>query len=275
MRPRTQASPVLAATVVAVIATTLGAASAPAAPANADFLVFVTAGTAVEQVIPNGGSAGVTSLNFKAGVIIDNDGGEEATATVRFTLPEGLRFGSDAPDPSESCTATVRTADCNTLLTIGTDPSRRSVAWRWDIVADRGGSYVLGAEITQTSVSDPDLSSNRSSATVVVTAPPAGDKPATVSASPVRLAPTKPRAGSKVAATVRVTLGGTPVRPTLVTCSGSTGGAKSAATPRAVLGSATCVYRPPGNASGKTLRGAVSFTVRGTRFTKRFAVKLG
>ena len=276
MRLRRRAPSVLAVTVVAAIATTLGASSAPATPTIADFLVFVTAGTTVEQVIPNGGTSDVRSLNFKAGVIVDNDGGEEATATVRFTLPEGLRFGSDAPDPSESCTATARTADCDTRLTIGTDPSRRSVAWRWDIVADRAGSYVLRAEITQTSVSDPDLSSNRASGTVVVvTAPPGGGSPATVSVGAVKLTPAKPRAGSRVTASVRVTAGGAAVRPTRVACSGTIGGAKSGATPRAASGTATCVYRPPANGSGKTLRGTLSFTARGTRFTKRFAVKLG
>ena len=276
MRLRRRVSSVLAGTSVAAAAATLGASSSPAAPSNANFLVFVTAGTTVEQVIPNGGTSDVRGLNFRAGVIVDNDGGGEASARVRFTLPEGLRFGSDGPDPSESCTATAGTADCDTRLTIGTDPSRRTAVWVWDVVADRAGSYLLRAEITQTSVSDPDLSSNTASGTVVVvTAPPVGGSPATVSVGAVKLTPARPRAGSAVTASVRVTAGGAPVRPTRVTCSGTVGGAKSRATPRAGSGTATCVYRPPASASAKTLRGTLSFTARGTRFTKRFAVKLG
>ncbi len=75
---------------------------------------------------------------------------------MRFTLPEGLQFGTDGPDPTESCVGTATSAECQTSLTIGTDPSRRSVGWAWDIVANRAGSYVLRAEIPQTSVSDPD-----------------------------------------------------------------------------------------------------------------------
>ncbi len=277
MRLRRRASWVLAGTAIAAVATLLGTASAPAAPASANFLVFVTAGTTVEQVIPNGGASDLTSLSFKAGVIVDNDGGEEASATVRFTLPEGLRFGSDAPGPPEFCTATASTADCDTRLTIGTDPSRRTAVWVWDVVADRAGSYVLRAEITQTSVSDPDLSSNRASGTVVVVAaPPGGGSPAaTVSVGDVKLTPARPKAGSAVTAGVRVTAGGAAIRPARVACSGTVGGARSRATPRAASGAATCVYRPPANARGKTLRGTLSFTARGTRFTKRFAVKLG
>ena len=229
MRLRRRASWVLAGTAIAAVATTLGTASAPAAPASANFLVFVTAGTTVEQVIPNGGTSDLRSLNFKAGVIVDNDGGEEASATVRFTLPEGLRFGSDAPGPPEFCTATASTADCDTRLTIGTDPSRRTAVWVWDVVADRAGSYVLRAEITQTSVSDPDLSSNTASGTVVVVAaPPAAAARATVSVGAVKLTPARPKAGSAVTASVRVTAGGAAIRPTRVACSGTVGGARVA-----------------------------------------------
>jgi hypothetical protein len=267
------------AAIVSVLA--LGAAPAAAGPAAADFLVFIAAGTAVDQVIPNGGTAEVRSLNFKAGAIVDNDGGEEATARIRFTLPEGLRFGTDAPDASESCTGTASTADCQTLLTVGTDPSRRSVGWIWDIVADRVGSYVLRAEIIQTSVFDPDLSSNMASATVVVSEASGGGSggggggATAVSATAVKLTPSKPKAGAVVVATVRVTAGGAPVKPSAIACSGTIGSAKLKGTAKAASGSATCVYRTPKAAKGKTLRGAVSFAARGTKFTKRFSAKLG
>ena len=253
----------------------LGSAPAAGAPANANFLVFVTAGTTVEQVVPNGGTATVNGLSFKAGAIVDNDGGEEATARLRYTLPDGLRFGRDAPDSSESCSATPSSADCSTGLTIGTDPSRRSVGWRWDVVADRAGSYVVRAEITQTSVTDPDLSSNTASATIVVTQPSGGDTPAVASASAAEVSPAKPKAGSAVRATVRVTAGGAAIRPTAVACAGTIGNTKIRGAARATSGAATCLYRPPKSAKGRTLRGAVSLTARGTRFTKRFAAKLG
>ena len=253
----------------------LGTVPAAAAPAAADFQVFVTAGDTVEQVVPNGGATTVNSLSFKAGAIVDNDGGEEASARLRYTLPDGLRFGRDAPDASESCTVTASVAECQTGVTIGTDPSRRSNGWVWDIVADRAGSYVLRAEVTQTSVFDPDLSSNTAAATVVVSEPSAGDTPAALSASAVRLSPAKPKAGSAFGATVRVSASGSPIRPTGVACAGTIGHVKVGGAPKAALGTAACLYRPPKTARGKTLRGTISFTARSTRFTKRFAAKLG
>lgn len=93
-------------------------------------------------------------------------------------------------------------------------------------------------------------------------------------AGAAKVAPAKPKAGAAVTATVRVTAGGAPVRPTKVTCAGSIGKAKVKGKPRAAAGSAKCVYKTPRAAKGKTLRGSVSFTARGKRFTKRFSVKL-
>ena len=250
----------------------LGTAPAAAAPATADFQVFVTAGTTVEQVVPNGGATAVNSLGFKAGAIVDNNGGDEATARLRFTLPDGLRFGRDAPDPTESCIGTASTAECQTPLTIGTDPSRRSTGWAWDIVADRAGRYVLQAEITQTSGPDPDLSSNTASATVVVTEQ---TSPATVTASTVKLTPAKPKAGLLVSATVRVTADGTPLRPIGIACAGTIGSAKLKGAGKAGSGTATCAYRTPRSAKGKRLRGTLTFSASGTRVLRRFSAKLG
>ncbi|HUF75777.1 MAG TPA: hypothetical protein VMM35_05830, partial [Longimicrobiales bacterium] len=42
-----------------------------------------------------------------------------------------------------------------------------------------------------------------------------------VSASAAKLTPAKPKAGSAVTATVRVTAGGAPIRPTGIACAGS------------------------------------------------------
>ncbi len=97
--------------------------------------------------------------------------------------------------------------------------------------------------------------------------------PATV-AGVAKLAPAKPRAGSSVTASVRVTAGGAGVKPTKVTCAGTIGRAKVKGKPRAAAGAAKCVYRTPRAAKGKTLKGSVSFTTGGKRFTKRFSVRL-
>jgi hypothetical protein len=260
----------------AVCMTVILASPAPAGPTVADFLVFVSVGAGVEQVIPNGGTVTVTGLEFKVGLTLDNDGGEEATARARFTLPTGLRFGRDAPDPTERCVLADLTAECDSGLTVGTDPSRRTNVWVWDAVAERAGSYMVRAEVVQTSVADPDLTSNSASATIVVRdAPSEGVEGAAITVSRARVTPAKPKAGARVSATVRVRAGGTAVRPTAIVCTGTAGSTKVKGIPKAALGSASCAYRPPLSAEGKTLRGAVAFSARGTRFTKRFTARLG
>lgn len=74
---------------------------------------------------------------------------------------------------------------------------------------------------------------------------------------------------------MRVTDGGAPVRPTAIACTGTIGSAKIKGTGKAASGTASCVYRTPKAAKGKTLKGTVSFTARGRKFTKRFSARLG
>ncbi len=167
MRPVSGPAAILCAAIVLV-------APASARPSAADFQLFVTAGSGRQvPTIPNNGTANIAGLAFRAGAVVDNNGGEEATASIRFVLAEGLRFGSDLPDSSESCATDGRTAQCQTPLLIGTEPSLRTSGWDWDVIADGPGSYVLRAEITHTSVVDPDITSNTASATVVVSVPTA------------------------------------------------------------------------------------------------------
>jgi hypothetical protein len=82
------------------------------------------------------------------------------------------------------------------------------------------------------------------------------------------------RAGSIVTASVRVVLDGTRVRPIRVACAGTIGGERARGTPKATRGKASCIYRTTTAATGLTLRGAVSFTARGERYVRRFAVRL-
>ena len=134
---------------------------------------------------------------------------------------------------------------------------------------------MVRAEITQASTPDPNLANNSASVTVVVApAPPSGGGTVKVAAGAARLSPAKPKAGGTVKATVRVTANGAPVRPSGLACKGTIGSAKAKATKKAAVGSATCSYRTPKSAKGKTLRGSVSFTARGKKFTKRFSAKL-
>ena len=269
-----------------VIILTALVASAPAAgsPAAADFQIFVVAGPNRQApVVANGSTTTVSSLAFYGGLVIDhNGGGEEASARVSMQLADGLRWGADAPDASEQCTATQSTAACQTPVLDGANPAGRTVGWVWNIVADGPGSYVLRVETVSTSATDPDLSTNMAATTVVVTDSSGGGSggsggggSASVAASAARLFPAKPKAGGIVTATVRVTAGGVPVTPARVVCSATAGGSKLRGTPRARSGAATCRFRPLKSAKGKTLRGSVAFTAQGTRFTKRFAARLG
>jgi hypothetical protein len=253
----------------------LGASTSTAAPRAADFQVFVSAGANAPQVIANGGTVTVSALTFKVGLVVDNNGGEEATARARFALPEGLRFGRDVPDPTEGCNLSGQVAECRTGLTVGTDPSRRTGVWVWDAVADRAGSYTVRAEVLETSVADPDASSNAASATIVVREAAPGGGSGAVVATAVRLAPAKPRAGSVVTATARVSQDDAPITPSGVACLGRIGsGAKIKGAARAAPGAATCSFRTPRSAKGKRLAGSIAFAAGGQRFTKRFSVVL-
>lgn len=90
----------------------------------------------------------------------------------------------------------------------------------------------------------------------------------------MQLATAPIKAGSIVTASVRIVLGGVPARPTAVTCAGRIGRVRVRGVPKATRGKASCTYRTPVTAKGKTLRGTVAFTARGDRYVRRFAAKL-
>jgi hypothetical protein len=262
-------------TTLAVVAT------AGAAPLNVDVQLDIAVGQTVSgpwQTIPTGGSTSVTGLRFAAGPEANLVTPQPASVRVRFTLPPGLSWGTDLPDITESCASTDSVGECQTPE-LQPSSGQSGYGWVWDIVAAQPGSYILRAEIIGSSTADPVTSNNASSITVVVTpsgpTPSPEPEPEPPSAGKVRLSPAKPKAGAAVAATVRVLAGGSPIRPTAVSCSGSIAGTKLKGSPKASRGTASCTFRPPRTAKGKSLRGSVSFTARGTRFTKRFSAKLG
>jgi hypothetical protein len=266
----------------AVIAAAAGvllvaASSATGAKSAADLGIFISVGSSVGANLPthsNGATATVASRNFAAGVRIRNAGPESASLRFRFELGAGLRWGSDAPDPTEDCTATESSGECAPPTPFEQTPSVHPLGFAWDVVAAQPGSYTLRAEIVSASTSDPDASNNTATVTVVVAEPTGGTGGAAVSASRVSLSPTKPKAGSTVTASVRVLAGGVPVRPTRVRCAGTAGGVRLVGTPRAAAGRASCVFRPPRSAKGKALRGTIAFRAGTTNVTRRFSIKL-
>jgi hypothetical protein len=257
---------------LALLTATAGAAPA-AVDLHLDMMIGRSATTAAS--VPNGSTQTVTSLRFGAGVNVSLITNQSASAKVRLVLPEGLAWGTDEPDPTEGCTSTASTGECESpvLEPIG---GRNAVGWGWDVVAARTGSYVLRAEIIQASEQDPDPSNDTASVTVVVTdvPPPSPPGGGGVRVGAASVSPPKPKAGSTVVAKVRMTAGGNPTRPQDVTCTGTAGAAKLKGVGRAGNGAATCSFRTPRSAKGKMLRGAISFTAVGARYTKRFSARL-
>jgi len=226
---------------------------------------------------PNGATA-QTKLSFVGGPGLDLINPEAATPAVRFTLPPGISFGGhDLPDSSEGCTATQSTATCSWHL----EPiaGRNSINWGWDLVAASPGTYLLTAELVDM---DADSSNNRATLTVVANDSPAtgggaggGGAGSAAAASAVKLSPVKPKAGSTLVASVRVTKGGSPVRPTGIGCAASIGRTKLRGAPRSASGVASCLFKTPKSAKAKQLTGSVSFRAGGSSFAKRFAARLG
>jgi hypothetical protein len=241
-------------------------ASAQAAQTAANLQAKVALGPTPQTAVvyANGATATVTKLSFGAGVTVVNLGPDQAAVRVRFVLPAGLRWGLDEPDATENCSSTDTEADCRPF---GALHPNDSTGWGWHIVAEAPGTYVLRAEIVESSASDPDVSDNVSTLNVVVSRPQ-------VVASGVRLVPAKPKAGAVVTARVGVSAGGEDVTPTAIACTATIGGKRVTGNPRAAAGAVLCRFRTPVGARGKLMRGAVAFTADENRITRRFSVRL-
>jgi hypothetical protein len=259
------------ASVGAVLAATLVAGTAggtPSASANLDVDLLVGQTRADTRIVPKGQTLIVKSLRFKAGIAVESIGPDVVqTVRARFHLPEGLRWGTDLPDPSEGCTSTATTADCLSPIALDVnDLNSRATGWAWDVIADGPGDYALSGEVVESSASDPDLSDNSAAVTAQVTQP--------VSIGGVKLSPAKPKAGSVVTARIAVTAGGDAITPTAVLCAGKAGGKAVRSAAGFSAGRATCKFRPASNAKGTVLRGSVTVAAGGVRATRTFAVRL-
>jgi hypothetical protein len=255
------------AAVAGALALGLAAGSAPGAPTASNLSLKILVGTAARNIpqFQNGESTTVPRLNFKAGVSVGSTGPEGATFRVRFELSAALHWGFDLPDSGDNCTSTPSVGECRSSQELFT--AVPEIGWFWDVVADAPGTYVLKAEVIESSTSDPDPSNNAASVTVVVTQP-------SVTAGAARVSPARPKAGSVVSARVGVSAGETAVDPSSVTCAGLLGKRRVAGMARASDGAATCRYRTPRSAKGKTLQGTISFSAEQMRFRRTFAVRL-
>jgi hypothetical protein len=259
------------------------AGSAPAAHVSLDLEVRIIASNDQNGFsYADGQTHTVNALKFFGGVrVLGISGADMSVATVRIELPSGLSWGANVPKPSQGCTG-GQVVVCQSRPVVVNDQAHQDVEWVWDITAASPGSYVIKAEITNTSAPDDNLANNSAAVTVLV-APTSGSggglsgggTSTSVTASTVKLTPVRPKAGSALVAAVRVTAAGAPVRPTRIACAGTLAGARLTGTPRASRGSATCIFHPPKSARGKTLRGSISLTAHSKSLTRRFAAKLG
>jgi hypothetical protein len=271
--------------IVIVSAIAAIAGSAGASPAAVDLELNIGASntfTGAGAFTANGGSVTVTRSTFVVHLEIDlitaAPGGRP---TFQVELGDGLRWGATPPGAADGCTSTASTAECRSPFDLQPVSGQSGVGFYWEVVAPQNGSYRYAAHIVHADDADPIVSNNASSITIVVNETTGGGggggggDTASVTASAVRPSPTRPKAGSTVVAAVRVTRGGSAVRPTGVTCTASLGKTTVKGAGKAASGVASCLFRTPKSAKGKVLRGSVSFSAGGTAFTKRFATKLG
>jgi len=241
--------------------------AATARPASDDVMLTITLGRPGGAPLPGT----TTEANFVLVFLVETQVGVVQAVKLTVGLPDGLRWGHDAPDPSEGCQGSAP-AVCTQTLAANPGGTVGGGYW-WDVVADHPGSYEVTAAVAPTEP-DPNVSNNTSTFRFEVVQPASSPGAAAAVASVAKLTPAKPKAGSVVTATVRVTAGGAPVRPTRVACTGQVGGATVKGTPGAASGSATCRYRTPRTARGKAFRGTISFIAGSAMFTKRFSTRL-
>ena len=232
----------------------------------------------------NGGTATVTRKNFVVHAEVDlitaASGGRP---TIQLQLGEGLRWGTDYPDAADGCTSMQTTALCKSPVDLQPVTGQSSLGYYYDIIATQSGSFAYSAEIVDTADVDPVLSNNRSAITIVVNETSGGGSGgggsagggASVRAGSVKLSPVKPKAGSTVVASVRVTKGGSAVRPVGVSCVASIGKATTKGAPTSKSGVASCRFKTPRSAKGKSLTGSISFRAGGSPFSRQFVARLG
>jgi hypothetical protein len=194
--------------------------------------------------------------------------GPSQAVTMRYSLPAGLVFGDDVPDPSENCT-NGPTVVCALALT----PSNNLQAgWSWPVIASAPGTYSITATVEG---ERPDAVPANNTATFTFEIKPASAGSATVSVSAPKATPANARAGRPVTFTSTVRVDGVAAKPSKVTCTGTLGGRKATGVPRSATGIASCRYATRKTDKGKRLAGSMKVTAGGKTLTKRFAARLG
>lgn len=251
------------------------AGSTSAALADADLSITVGFGNLGEI---ESARTTTTSRTFAISVIVEASSFTPEPVRLQIQLPEGLHWGSNAPDASEGCTGTAQVV-CIGTTTTGSGNGGNFAFWSWQVVADRTGHFEIDASIAGMGP-DPDNSNNSRTFSFDVLTPGGGGggggggSGSVVKASGVKFSPARPKAGSTVVASVRVTKGASPARPTGTRCAASIGNVKLKGVARSRSGLAACSFKTPRSAKGKLLRGSVAFHVGDSSFSKRYTTRL-
>jgi Domain of unknown function DUF11 len=201
----------------------------------------------------------VAKAPFGVRVAVGNAGPDRSHFRVQITLPSGIHLVSGE---SLECTGDAVLSCVDADAEPGFDGSAKAV-----FAADSPGTYTIVGQLVELSATDPNLANNQASLTVSVAA-----ASAQLAATRLSTRPRAPVAGHPVIVSFRIVdqESGSAVRPAAATCSVNLG-RRSA---RVVGNAATCTVRTPVTAHRRTLRGTLAATASGTRFVKRFAVRL-
>ncbi len=207
--------------------------------------------------------------DFSLSVVVAGDA--PAPVTVDIKSSPALQLGTPSPGSAGTCSGTSELI-CNGAL--DQTAGGTYALWSWRVISAEPGAYVITASATSPEA-DPDPSNNSATFRFQV-APPisAGGGGSSVTASRAKLSPAQPKAGVSVVATVRVTKGGSPVRPSRVACAAKAGATTLRGKARAASGSASCTFKTPASAKGKSLHGTVTLTALGKTIRRAFSAGL-
>lgn len=223
------------------------------------------------------------SLNFQIAVQVESTSGVGQEVTIRIGLPEGLHWGDSRSKTAQSSCTGVAPAVCTVTLQGSLAGAGYSQFWWWSVVADRYGTYEVTGTV-ETTEPDPNLANNTDTLRFEIVQPTTGGGSggggsggggvAALRVGTVKLSPAKPKAGSTLVASVRVTRGGSSVRPSGIACAASIGKAKVKGKGKGRSGLASCRFKTPKSGKHKKLAGSISFRAGGESFSKRFSTRL-
>lgn len=217
----------------------------------------------VDVLLNNSFATETTARAFKLHFLMRSDAIQNVT--LRFTLPDGLRFGATAPTAAQGCAGTSAVVCRVRLLSEDGFIVERLF---WVVEAERPGTYDVTATV-EGERPDPNLANNSDTLRFTVKTADGGG------GSVGGTATMGPKAGSPVVASASVTADGVKVKPSKVSCEGTLSGKKAAGVGKAATGLATCRYPTPKSAKSKTLAGSMAITAKGKTIAKSFTAKLG